>query len=164
MSSRIEPGAANCKLWRGEEIEDFIFESQSEKVNPQYEGTSSTSSGSERGSPSKTHNLSKISPKKIPLGLNLNKSVSPLGRNPDVARLARLSASLQTAMGICREKAQDTFIKGVEALNEEEDEMATEYAQRSNEYVIQFNAAKESIAKVQARILCGLDVVPTQKS
>jgi hypothetical protein len=163
MTSRIGGTVTNQRLWCNEELEDFSLEPPCENDNDQHMEPSSSDSESEPSSPYKENNPSKISPKKFPLGLNLNKRITPVGRNADIARLARMSAFLDTTMGICREKAHDTFNKGIAALNEAEAEKAAEYAQRSNDYVDQFRVARENIANVQGRIFGGLEVVPTPK-
>ncbi len=169
MSSRIGYAPANYNLRCDENLEDFAFERQSNNFDPQSEtaidmDTSSTDSGSEHSSPSKPKNISQISPQKLPIGLNFNKQVTPIGSNPNIANMVRLSAFLQTAQNAYKENARDSFNKGVAALDEKKDEKATLYARRSNEYIEEWNCARQGIQKVQTRFFQGVEVVPTKKS
>ncbi len=163
MSSRIGYTPVNHKLWCNEVLDDIAFERKSENDDVDMD-TSSTDSGSENTSPSKPKNISQISPQKLPVGLNLNKDVTPIDRNPDIARLARVSSFLQSTKNAYKENARDAFNKGVAALDKNQDGNATLYALRSNQYIEQCQLAEQGIQEVRARIWQGLEVIPTKKS
>jgi len=165
-----KPLGSSNSLFTTEPFQYFAFHQDQEVNDPTHDEealTSSTDSGSEPNSPQKTSNgpQAQISPEKFPLGVELHKKkVFQEGRVPDVARLARLSSAMRSAMNDCTDLAQDTFYKARQARGESKHAKADLYDARTREYVFQYQAAADTFAKVQLAVRTGLDVVPTNKS
>ena len=164
-------GGSNS-LFSTEPFQYFAFE-QDQVVNDAIDDedalTSSTDSVSEHDSPQKINHEAQaqpqISPEKFPLRLKLHeKMVYKGGRVPDVARLARLSSAMKSAMNDCTGLAQDTFYKARQARGESNHESANLYDERTRNYVFQYDCAADTYAKVQQVIGSGLEVIPMTKS